>query len=109
MGSSEAPGADVAETARALGQAIAHSDGLLLTGATTGVIHLVGKTARDAGALHIGISPGENKREHIETFQLPTDACYTIIYPGFGLKRQCRPRAVLRRGDFHRRFDRIVE
>lgn len=86
MGSSEAPAADVAETARSLGEAIAHSDALLLTGATTGVIHLVGKTARDAGALHIGISPGENKREHVEAFQLPTDACDAIIYTGFGLK-----------------------
>src|SRR5205085_6813976 len=78
--------AAVAETARALGEAIARSDSLLLTGATTGIIHLVGKTARDAGALHIGISPGENEREHVETFQLPTDACDAIIYTGFGLK-----------------------
>src|SRR6185295_9502132 len=61
-------------------------DLILLTGATTGVIHLVGKTAHDAGALHIGISPGENKGEHVETFQLPTDACDAIIYTGFGLK-----------------------
>src|SRR3954466_12927227 len=86
MGSSEAPAADVAETARALGEAIARSDSLVLTGATTGIIHLVGSTARDAGALHIGISPGENKREHVETFKLPTDACDAIIYTGFGLK-----------------------
>lgn len=86
MGSSEPPAAAIAEKARALGEAVARSGSLLLTGATTGVIHLVGKTARDAGAFHIGISPGEKEREHVETFGLPTDACDAIVYTGFGLK-----------------------
>src|SRR5215831_1578290 len=87
MGSAEAA-ADpaVAEAARSLGEAIARTDSVLLTGATTGVIHLVGKTAQDAGAFHIGISPGENQLEHTETFGLPTDACDAIVYTGFGLK-----------------------
>ena len=76
----------IAEVAHCLGQAIAARDLILLTGATTGVIHFVGKIARDAGAFHIGISPGGNEREHVETFQLPTDACDAIIYTGFGLK-----------------------
>jgi uncharacterized protein (TIGR00725 family) len=87
MGSAEEAASQViGDVARILGQAIASRDLILLTGATTGVIQLVGKTAHDAGAFHIGISPGENKREHVETFQLPTDACDTIIYTGFGLK-----------------------
>jgi len=87
MGSAEAA-ADpaVAEAARSLGEAIARTDSVLLTGATTGVIHLVGKTAQDAGAFHIGISPGENQKEHAETFGLPMDACDAVIYTGFGLK-----------------------
>jgi len=87
MGSAEvAANAAIAEAARALGEAIARSDSILLTGATTGVIHLVGKTAREAGAFHIGISPGENYRQHVDTFKLPTDAADAIIYTGFGLK-----------------------
>lgn len=87
MGSAEpAAISNTAELAKGLGHAIAARDLILLTGATTGVIHLVGKSARDAGAFHIGISPGENRREHVETFQLPTDACDAIIYTGFGLK-----------------------
>ena len=86
MGSAESANSSaVAETARSLGLAIAGTDAILLTGATTGVIHLVGKTARDAGALHIGISPGENQHEHTEVFGLPADACDAIIYTGFGL------------------------
>ena len=87
MGSAEEAGTPtIGEIARALGQAIAARHLILFTGATTGVIHLVGKAARNAGAFHIGISPGENEREHVERFQLPTDACDAIVYTGFGLK-----------------------
>jgi uncharacterized protein (TIGR00725 family) len=87
MGSAEeAATPAIRELAQALGKAIAARDLILLTGGTTGVIHLVGASARDAGAFHIGISPGGNAREHLETFQLPADACAAIIYTGFGLK-----------------------
>ena len=87
MGSADEAGTTtIKETAIFLGRAIAARDLILLSGATTGVIHLVGKTARDAGAFHIGISPAENEHEHVERFQLPTDACDAIVYTGFGLK-----------------------
>jgi hypothetical protein len=87
MGSAEAAAtATIHETAIKLAQAIAAHDLILFTGATTGVVQVVGKTARDAGVFHIGISPAENEREHREAFQLPTDACETIVYTGFGLK-----------------------
>jgi uncharacterized protein (TIGR00725 family) len=85
MGSAEER-PDVVEKAMALGRAIAAHDAILLTGATTGVIHLVGKAARDAGATHIGISPAHDADEHVERYELPTDACDAIIYTGFGLK-----------------------
>src|SRR5438128_12644991 len=74
------------ETAHALGEAIAARDLILFTDATTGVIRLVGRAARDAGAFHIGVSPAENQREHVLRFQLPADACDAIVYTGFGLK-----------------------
>ena len=87
MGSAEAAATPtISETATKLGQAIAAQDLILFTGATTGVVYLAGKTAHDAGAFHVGISPGENEREHVEVFQLPTDACDAIVYTGFGLK-----------------------
>src|SRR5947208_14837237 len=83
MGSAEdATTPVIGDLARGLGQAIASRGLMLLTGATTGLIHLAGKTARAAGAFHIGISPGGNEREHVETFQLPIDACDAIIYTG---------------------------
>ena len=87
MGSAEeASSSEIKERAGALALAIARRNLILLTGATTGIIYLIGKTARDAGALHIGISPAANNTEHVEHYHLPIDACDAIIYTGFGLK-----------------------
>src|SRR5437660_9690238 len=85
MGSAE-EAIDLGEKARALGRAIASRNVILFTGATTGLVYASGKTAHDAGALHIGISPAHDEREHVEAYALPTDACDAIIYTGFGLK-----------------------
>jgi uncharacterized protein (TIGR00725 family) len=74
------------EKARSLAQAIAARDVLLLTGATTGIVYVVGKAAHDAGVFHLGISPASNDREHQDKYKLPLDACDTIVYTGFGLK-----------------------
>jgi uncharacterized protein (TIGR00725 family) len=76
----------VSEKAYALGRAIAARDLLLLTGATTGLPDIVGKSARRAGAFHVGVSPAASEREHVERYKLPLDSCDTIIYTGFGLK-----------------------
>lgn len=88
MGSAAEPTAtdSLRKTSEALGRAIARQNVVCLTGATTGVVYRVGKCAREGGALHIGVSPASNKREHIERYQLPTDACDVLIYTGFGLK-----------------------
>ena len=87
MGSASEPASNtIAEAAKALARRIAARDLILLTGATTGVIHLIGRTAREAGAFHLGISPAGSEREHVEKFDLPTDACDAIVYTGFGLK-----------------------
>ena len=87
MGSAEAAVVTtLREKAIALGRAIASRDVILLTGATTGAVYETGKAASDAGALHIGISPAGDEREHVERYQLPLDACNAIIYTGFGLK-----------------------
>src|SRR5437879_12022070 len=85
MGSAE-EAQSLHETATALGKAIASRKVILLTGATTGLIYATGKAAHDAGALHIGISPAHDEREHVERYALPTGACDMIIYTGFGLK-----------------------
>ena len=71
---------------KTLAQAIASRPLLLLTGATTGIVYVVGKAAHDAGVFHVGVSPAENTQEHVEKYKLPLDACDLIIYTGFGLK-----------------------
>jgi uncharacterized protein (TIGR00725 family) len=78
--------ASLAEKATELARAIAERDVLLLTGATTGLVYVVGKTAHHAGAFHLGISPAVNSEEHEERYKLPLDACDLIVYTGFGLK-----------------------
>jgi uncharacterized protein (TIGR00725 family) len=87
MGSAEAvTDPALREKAIALGRAIANREAALLTGATTGLIYEIGKAASAAGALHVGISPASDEREHVERYQLPLDACSVIVYTGFGLK-----------------------
>ena len=87
MGSAEKTSSpELHDKAIALGRAIANRNVILLTGATTGLVYATGKAARDAGALHIGVSPASDEREHVERYRLPTDACDAIIYTGFGLK-----------------------
>jgi uncharacterized protein (TIGR00725 family) len=76
----------LAAKANALALAIAQRQLHLLTGATTGIVYVVGKAAHDAGALHIGVSPACDEHEHVEKYQLPLDACDRIIFTGFGLK-----------------------
>lgn len=76
----------VVEKAERLARAIAGRDVVLFTGATTGLVYVVGKTAREAGCFHVGISPGANLTEHEELYKLPLDACDVIVYTGFGLK-----------------------
>ena len=76
----------LSEKAQALAAAIAERKLQLLSGATTGIIYVVGKAAHDAGALHVGISPASNAGEHVEKYNLPLDACDLIVFTGFGLK-----------------------
>lgn len=72
--------------ADALGRALAARDVIVLTGATTGLPHLVGSIAHRAGAFHVGISPAENGAEHSGKYKLPFLSYDLQIYTGFGLK-----------------------
>ena len=76
----------LAEKAQALALAIAERKLQILTGATTGIVYVVGKAAHDAGSFHVGISPAANAAEHVDHYNLPLDACDVVIYTGFGLK-----------------------
>ncbi len=74
------------EKAASLGRAAAARDLVVLTGATTGLPYAAGHAAHRAGALHVGVSPAADEREHATTYQLPADGCDVMVYTGFGLK-----------------------
>jgi len=76
----------VRKLAKELGQAIAKADCLLITGATTGLPDLVAQAFRKQGGFAIGISPAENRHEHIARYGLPEDGADVIVYTGFGYK-----------------------
>lgn len=69
--------------AEELGREIVRQGCILLTGATTGVPSYAAKGAKAAGGVSIGFSPAGSKKEHINTYKLPTDYCDLIVYTGF--------------------------
>jgi uncharacterized protein (TIGR00725 family) len=69
-----------------LGTAVAHYDCILMTGATTGLPHLVCSAFRERGGFSIGVSPASNREEHVSRFRLPLDGSDAIVFTGFGLK-----------------------
>ncbi len=72
--------------AEQLGAAIAEAGGVLMTGATTAIPRLVATAFRSHGGFALGISPAENRIEHVERDHLPDDGADVIIYTGFGYK-----------------------
>src|SRR3989344_4152535 len=65
------------------GQENIRQNGILITGATTGIPHLAAKGAKDEGGISIGISPAATYAAHVKTYRLPTDYFDFIIYSGF--------------------------
>jgi uncharacterized protein (TIGR00725 family) len=83
---SEEVASQLKSLAEALGAAIAKTGCLLITGATTGLPHLVAKAFRANGGFAVGVSPAENHRDHQGRYRLPDDGADVIIYSGFGYK-----------------------
>lgn len=72
--------------AEELGSAIAKANCILVTGATTGLPDLVAQAFRKHGGFALGISPAENRHEHLTRYGLPEDGADLIVYTGFGYK-----------------------
>jgi uncharacterized protein (TIGR00725 family) len=72
--------------AESLAAAIAAAGCILITGATTGLPDLIAQAFRRKGGFALGVSPAENRREHVTRFGLPEDGADVIIYTGFGYK-----------------------
>lgn len=76
-------GENVRATAEELGREIARHDCVLVEGATTGFPFWTAKGAKDEGGIVVGFSPAASEREHLETYELPTDYHDLIVYTGF--------------------------
>jgi uncharacterized protein (TIGR00725 family) len=72
--------------AEALGAAIARQNCILMTGATTGLPDMVAQSFRKHGGFALGVSPAENRREHVARYGLPEDGADVIVFTGFGYK-----------------------
>jgi uncharacterized protein (TIGR00725 family) len=70
--------------AEAVGEAIAESGSILVTGATTGIPHAAAKGAKKVRGISIGFSPAATRIDHIKRYRLPTDYLDLTVYTGFG-------------------------
>ena len=75
--------ADADKKAYEIGREIVKQNGILITGATTGIPHEAAKGAKDEGGISIGISPAATHAAHVKSYKLPTDYYDFIIYSGF--------------------------
>ena len=76
-------GKDVQELAMQMGREIVFHNGVVLTGATTGVPYFAARGAKEVGGISIGLSPAATEKAHVRAYHLPTDFFDLIIYTGF--------------------------
>lgn len=67
-----------------IGETIVEQGAIVVTGATTGLPYLAGKSAIQKGGFVLGISPAHDPKEHVEKYQKPIDGCSVIIWTGSG-------------------------
>lgn len=71
------------ELAKEMGKEIVRHNGVLLTGATTGIPYFAAQGAKEEDGISIGLSPASTEKAHVKTYHLPTDYFDLIIYTGF--------------------------
>ncbi|KKS69221.1 MAG: hypothetical protein UV40_C0030G0008 [Parcubacteria group bacterium GW2011_GWA1_42_7] len=71
------------EKTKELGRQIVAHNGVVLTGATTGVPYWAVIGAKEVGGISIGFSPAVSEVSHVKTYHLPTDYYDIIVYTGF--------------------------
>ena len=72
------------EAAEIIGREIVKCNGVVVTGATTGIPYYAALGAKKQGGFSIGISPAASEQAHIRKYRLPIDVFDMIIYTGFG-------------------------
>lgn len=75
---------DALAKAKELGRQIIRQNGVLVTGATTGIPLWAAIGAKEAEGFVIGLSPAYSEKDHVKKYRLPLDYHDIIIYTGFG-------------------------
>lgn len=71
------------ELAKEMGRQIIKYNGVLVTGATSGIPYWAAIGAKEEGGIVIGLSPAASEKSHVRKYRLPTDFHDLIIYTGF--------------------------
>jgi len=71
------------ELAKEMGRQIIRHNGVLVTGATSGIPYWAAIGAKEEGGIVIGLSPAASEKAHIRKYRLPTDFHDLIVYTGF--------------------------
>lgn len=71
------------DKAKELGRQVVRQNGVLVTGATTGIPYWAAIGAKEAGGISIGISPAASEVAHVKSYKLPVDYFDLIMYTGF--------------------------
>jgi len=71
------------ELAKEIGRQIVKHNGILVTGATTGIPYWAAIGAKEEKGIVIGLSPAASEKSHLRKYRLPADFHDLIIYTGF--------------------------
>lgn len=71
------------ELAKEVGREIIRQNGILITGATSGIPYWSAIGAKEESGSVIGISPAASEKDHRKSYRLPTDHHDLIMYTGF--------------------------
>lgn len=74
---------DAIEKSQEVGKQIIKHNGVIVTGATSGIPFWAAKGAKEAGGISIGLSPATSEKDHVKKYRLPTDYFDVIVYTGF--------------------------
>jgi uncharacterized protein (TIGR00725 family) len=75
--------ANTLELAKEIGREIVRQNGVLVTGATSGVPYWAAKGAKEEGGISVGLSPAASEIAHVKVYKLPIDYFDLIIFTGF--------------------------
>ncbi|MBD3282313.1 MAG: hypothetical protein GF387_01775, partial [Candidatus Portnoybacteria bacterium] len=74
---------DALDKAKEVGKEIVRQNGVLVTGATSGIPYWSAIGAKEEGGIVIGLSPAASLASHKRAYRLPTDYHDIVIYTGF--------------------------